>query len=38
MTFGFNVLLATERRGFWPWFVIGNLHLVSGVRGLLGVW
>ena len=38
MTFGFNVLLAAEGRGFWPWFVPGNLHLVSGVSGLSGVW
>ena len=30
MTFGFNVLLATERRErFWPWFVLGNAHLLA---------
>lgn len=28
LTFGFNVLLANERRGFWWWFVSGNLHLL----------
>jgi hypothetical protein len=31
LTFGFNVLLATERRAarFWPWFVAGNTHLLA---------
>jgi hypothetical protein len=28
LTFGFNVLLARTGRGFWWWFVAGNLHLV----------
>ena len=28
LTFGFNVLLAKERRGFWWWFLCGNLHLI----------
>jgi hypothetical protein len=28
LTFGFNVLLAQEGRGFWWWFVAGNLHLL----------
>lgn len=34
MTVGFNVLLASERRGtrFWPWFAAGNLHLISALR------
>ena len=28
LAFGFNVLLAREAgRQFWPWFVLGNLHL-----------
>jgi hypothetical protein len=31
MTVGFNVLLAGERRGrFWPWFFLGNLHVIPG--------
>jgi hypothetical protein len=31
MTVGFNVLLAQERRGwFWPWFILGNLHVIPG--------
>jgi hypothetical protein len=29
LTFGFNVLLRQTTRGFWIWFVIGNLHLVA---------
>ena len=31
LTVGFNVLLFTELRSsrFWPWFVTGNLHLLS---------
>lgn len=29
LTFGFNVLLRHQLRGFWIWFVIGNLHLVA---------
>jgi len=31
LTVGFNILLASERRPtrFWPWFVAGNLHLLS---------
>jgi hypothetical protein len=31
MTVGFNVLLAREAPAtrFWPWFVCGNLHLLS---------
>jgi hypothetical protein len=33
LTVGFNILLAGEPRPsrFWPWFVIGNLHLLAGV-------
>lgn len=31
LTFGFNVLLGRRRRGFWIWFVVGNLHLVAAV-------
>jgi hypothetical protein len=34
LTFGFNVLLAKVDRGFWPWYVLGNLHLVAA-RGVL---
>jgi hypothetical protein len=31
MTVGFNVLLAQEHRGrFWPWFILGNLHVIAG--------
>jgi hypothetical protein len=31
MTVGFNVLLASESRStrFWPWFAVGNLHLLG---------
>jgi hypothetical protein len=31
MTVGFNVQLASEERWtrFWPWFAIGNLHLLG---------
>jgi len=31
LTVGFNILLARENRGarFWPWFVAGNLHLLT---------
>jgi hypothetical protein len=31
LTVGFNILLASEARPtrFWPWFVAGNLHLLS---------
>jgi hypothetical protein len=37
LTIGFNVLLARhEGRGFWLWYVIGNLHLVPAVRLLQG--
>jgi hypothetical protein len=29
LVFGFNVLLASEHgRRFWPWFALGNLHLL----------
>ena len=29
LVFGFNVLLAREDgRRFWPWFILGNLHLL----------
>jgi hypothetical protein len=29
LVFGFNVLLSGETgRRFWPWFVLGNLHLL----------
>jgi hypothetical protein len=34
MTFGFNVLLAQQRAGFWIWFVSGNLHLIASTRVL----
>jgi hypothetical protein len=31
MTVAFNVLLAQDRRGwFWPWFILGNLHVIPG--------
>jgi hypothetical protein len=31
LTVGFNILLAQEAsaRRFWPWFAIGNLHLLT---------
>jgi hypothetical protein len=31
LTVGFNILLAREDRAarFWPWFIIGNVHLVT---------
>lgn len=29
LTFGFNVLLRKQARGFWPWYVAGNLHLAG---------
>jgi hypothetical protein len=34
MTVGFNILLLREARarGFWLWFVAGNLHLVPALR------
>jgi hypothetical protein len=34
MTVGFNVMLANEVRDsrFWPWFALGNLHLVPALR------
>lgn len=34
LTAGFNVLLAQEPRAtrFWPWFALGNLHLLSSGR------
>ena len=32
LAFGFNVLLARETgRQFWPWFALGNLHLLPSV-------
>ena len=33
MTIGFNVLLAGETRPsrFWPWFVLGNLHVIPSL-------
>jgi hypothetical protein len=33
MTVGFNIQLASEARWtrFWPWFAIGNLHLLGAV-------
>lgn len=37
LTFGFNVLLAKEPRGFWWWYVLGNLHLVT-VHWLVPRW
>jgi hypothetical protein len=31
MTVAFNVLIARECRGrFWPWFILGNLHVIPG--------
>ncbi len=33
MTVAFNVLLARDRGArFWPWFVMGNLHVIPGFR------
>jgi hypothetical protein len=32
LTVGFNILLARESRGFWPWFAAGNLHLIPALR------
>jgi hypothetical protein len=31
LTIGFNILLAAEPRArrFWPWFVLGNLHVLA---------
>ena len=31
LTVGFNILLAREERParFWPWFIAGNVHLVT---------
>lgn len=29
LTFGFNILLSSRERGFWPWYLLGNAHLVS---------
>jgi len=39
LTFGFNILLARFRRGFWPWFALGNLHVLPALHALpiLGV-
>ena len=36
LTAGFNVLLAKEPRPtrFWPWFLVGNLHLVPALHVL----
>jgi hypothetical protein len=36
LTVGFNVLLAKEPRPtrFWPWFLVGNLHLVPALHVL----
>ena len=35
MTVGFNVLLAREAGGrFWPWFILGNLHVIASFRVL----
>jgi hypothetical protein len=33
MTVGFNVMLTREARAsrFWPWFALGNLHLVPAL-------
>jgi hypothetical protein len=33
LTVGFNVLLARESRPwrFWPWFTLGNLHLIPAL-------
>jgi hypothetical protein len=36
LTVGFNILLRTEQRAFWPWYVLGNLHLLPA-RELLPV-
>ena len=34
LTFGFNVLLARQRRGFWAWCVLGNLHVLPALHAL----
>jgi hypothetical protein len=34
LTFGFNILLARLDRGFWAWFVPGNLHLVASLHAM----
>ena len=35
LVFGFNVLLAREEGPrFWPWFVLGNLHLLASAMML----
>jgi len=34
LTFGFNVLLVRAQRGFWAWFVLGNLHLLPALHAL----
>ena len=38
LTFGFNVLLARQPRGFWWWFVCGNLHLLPARAVLPFPW
>jgi hypothetical protein len=34
LTFGFNVLLARLERGFWAWYLLGNLHLIAGMQAM----
>jgi hypothetical protein len=39
LTFGFNILLARWRgRGFWAWYVLGNLHVVAGLHTMPIPW
>jgi hypothetical protein len=34
LTFGFNILLSRERRGFWVWWALGNLHVLPALHAL----
>jgi hypothetical protein len=34
LTFGFNILLSRETRGFWVWCVTGNLHVLAALHAL----
>jgi hypothetical protein len=34
LTFGFNILLARVERGFWGWYVLGNLHVVAALHAM----
>ena len=38
LTFGFNVLLRRATVRFWPWYVAGNLHLVTAAISLPAPW